>query len=306
MKALKLSEILVLLVLVVFLLSGGVWAEEASPTPLGQPESVEPKIVAEVNGEPIYLEDLQRIWNNLPEPYRVQFPGGMRDLLEQFIRQLLLVQEAKKVGLESDPEVLKQLEELKKQVLIREIIKREIIDKVQVSEEEVQKEYNANPTLYTEPEQIKVKHIMVSSREKAESILEELKLGRPFEEIAREKSESPDAPSGGAMGYIRKGDLDPMIEKILFELAPGNYSDIVEFNEGFHIFLVEERLKPRLKELSEVREEIVARLTPQKQQEAFEKWIEELKNKSEIAIIEENLPSGESPEEGKAGESSSQ
>ncbi len=306
MRALKLSEILVLLVLVVFLLSGGVWAEEASPTPSGQPESVEPKIVAEVNGEPIYLEDLQRIWNNLPEPYRVQFPGGMRDLLEQFIRQLLLVQEAKKVGLESDPEVLKQLEELKKQVLIREIIKREIIDKVQVSEEEVQREYNANPTLYTEPEQIKVKHIMVSSREKAESILGELKLGRPFEEIAREKSESPDAPSGGAMGYIRKGDLDPRIEKVLFELAPGNYSDIVEFNEGFHIFLVEEHLKPRLKELSEVREEIVARLTPQKQQEAFEKWIEELKNKSEIAIIEENLPSGESPEEGKAGESSSQ
>ncbi|MGQ9621953.1 MAG: peptidylprolyl isomerase [Candidatus Caldatribacteriaceae bacterium] len=306
MRVLRLFGILMLLVSVVFLLSSGVWAEETPSTPSGQPESTEPKIVAEVNGEPIYLEDLRRIWDNLPESYRIQFPGGMKDLLEQFIRQLLLVQEAKKVGLESDPGVLKQIEELKKQVLIREIIKREIIDKVQVGEEEVQKEYNANPALYTEPEQVKVKHIMVSSREKAEAVLGELKLGRPFEEIAREKSESPDAPSGGVMGYVRKGDLDPEIEKVLFELAPGNYSDIVESKEGFHIFLVEEHLKPRLKELSEVREEIVARLTPKKQQEAFEKWIEELKNKAEIAIIEENLPSGENPEESEAGESSSQ
>jgi len=282
-----------LLILAVCVLVWGwnVWAEETST-----PQGVEQKIVAEVNGEPVYLEDLERIWNNLPEAYRTQFPGGMRDLLEQFIRQLLLLQEARKIGLESDPEVVKQIEELKKQVLIREIIKREIIEKVQVSDEEIQKEYNANPTLYTEPEQVKARHIMVSSREKAEAILEELKTGRPFDEVAREKSESPDALSGGAMGYIRRGDLDPEIERILFELAPGNYSDIVEINDGFHIFFVEEHLKPRLKELSEVREEIVARLTPRKQQEAFEKWIEELKSKAEIAIIEENLPSGSNAE----------
>lgn len=280
-------------VLLIVLVWGFVLAEEAaSPTPEAQ--SGERKVVAEVNGEPIYLEDLERIWNSLPEAYRAQFPGGIKDLLEQFIRQVLLLQEARKAGLESDPKVIQQIEEAKKQILIRELIKREIIDKVQVSEEEIQKEYNANPTQYTEPEQVRARHIMVSSREKAEAILAELKAGRPFEEVAREKSESPDALSGGSMGYIRRGDLDPELEKVLFELAPGNYSDIIEINDGFHIFLVEEHMKPRLKELSEVREEIIARLTPQKQQEAFEKWIEELKSKAEIAIIEENLPSGES------------
>uniref|UniRef100_A0A7V3YMT9 peptidylprolyl isomerase n=1 Tax=Candidatus Caldatribacterium californiense TaxID=1454726 RepID=A0A7V3YMT9_9BACT len=300
----RLLRVLGLLILAVCVLVWGwsIWAEEA-PMPTSQ--GVERKIVAEVNGEPIYLEDLERIWNSLPEAYRTQFPRGMQDLLEQFIRQLLLLQEARKIGLESDPEVVKQIEELKKQVLIREIIKREIIEKVQVSDEEIQKEYNANPTLYTEPEQVKARHIMVSSREKAEAILAELKTGRPFEEVAREKSESPDALSGGAMGYIRRGDLDPEIEKVLFELAPGNYSDIVEINDGFHIFLVEEHLKPRLKELSEVREEIIARLTPQKQQEAFEKWIEELKSKAEIAIIEENLPSGSNAEKVQEGGSPS-
>ncbi|MCS7242795.1 MAG: peptidyl-prolyl cis-trans isomerase [Candidatus Caldatribacterium sp.] len=292
MKTLRLLGFLlgVLLALVVCVVTAA--EDVASPTP--EVQNAERKIVAEVNGEPIYLEDLERVWNNLPEAYRTQFPGGIKDLLEQFIRQVLLLQEARKAGLESDPEILRQIEEVKKQILIREIIKREIIDKVQVSEEEIQKEYNANPTQYTEPEQVKARHIMVSSREKAEAILAELQAGRPFEEVAREKSESPDALSGGSMGYIKRGDLDPELEKVLFELAPGNYSDIVEINDGFHIFFVEEHIKPRLKELSEVKEEIIARLTPQKQQEAFERWIEALKSKAEIAIIEENLPSGES------------
>ena len=263
-----------------------VFAQE-QPTPSGGATQV---IVAQVNGEPIYLSELEEIWNSLPESYRVQFPGGMKDLLEQLVRQTLLVQEAKKHNLENDPVVLKRLESLKKQVLVSEFIKREILDKVKVSDEEVEKEYNANPTRYTEPEQVKVSHIMVSTKEKAQEVLEELKGGKPFEEVAKSKSESPDAPSGGAMGYVRKGDLDPEIEKVIFELAPGNFSDIVETSYGFHIFLVSEHLQPRLKELSEVKEEIITRLTPQKQQEVFDKLIEELKNKSEIAIIEENLP----------------
>lgn len=292
MKPVKLWGFLCVMFLVLVVCGAVVAEETVTPTP--ETQSTERKVVAEVNGEPIYLDDLERVWNNLPEAYRSQFPGGMKDLLEQFIRQVLLLQEARKAGLESDPEVVRQIEEIKKQILIREIIKREIIDKVQVSEEEIQKEYNTNPTQYTEPEQVKARHIMVSSREKAEAILAELQAGRPFEEVAREKSESPDALSGGSMGYIKRGDLDPDLEKVLFELAPGNYSEIIEINDGFHIFLVEEHIKPRLKELSEVREEIIARLTPQKQQEAFEKWIENLKSRAEIAIIEENLPLGES------------
>lgn len=270
---------------------------QEQPAPSSAPASNATQvIVAQVNGEPIYLSELEEIWNSLPESYRVQFPGGMKDLLEQLVRQTLIVQEAKKNNLENDPVVLKRLENLKKQVLVSEFIKREILDKVKVSDEEVEKEYNANPTLYTEPEQVKVSHIMVSTKEKAQEVLEELKSGKPFEEVAKGKSESPDAGSGGAMGYVRKGDLDPEIEKVVFELAPGNFSDIVETSYGFHIFLVSEHLQPRLKELSEVKEEIITRLTPQKQQEAFDKLIEELKNKSEIAIIEENLPKEESGE----------
>ena len=95
---------------------------------------------------------------------------------------------------------------------------------------------------------------------------------------------------------IRKGDLEPEMEKVLFDLAPGNVSESIETDYGIHVFLVEDHLQPRLKDLAEVKEEIRTKLLPKVQQEAFEKMIEAMKNKSEIAILEENLPREEIPE----------
>ena len=70
---------------------------------------------------------------------------------------------------------------------------------------------------------------------------------------------------------IRKGDLDPEMEKVLFDLAPGNVSESIKTDYGIHIFLVEEHLQPRLKDLAEVKEEIRSKLLPKAQQEALKK-----------------------------------
>ncbi|MCD6155610.1 MAG: peptidylprolyl isomerase [Candidatus Atribacteria bacterium] len=251
-------------------------------------------IIAQVNGEPVYLDEVKEVWDSLPQEYKAQFPGGIKDLLEQWIRQILLVQEAQKEGLAEDPEVARKIENLRKQILIQELIQRKIVNVVKVTDEEIEDEYTAHPELYTEPEKVKAKHIMVSSEQQAQEVLNELRSGKPFEEVAKEKSESPDASSGGDMGYVERGDLSEEIEKVVFELAPGNFSDAIKTDYGFHIFMVEEHVPPRLKEIDEVKEEITARLLPKKQQEAFEELIRELKKSSEIVIFEENIPVSDS------------
>jgi len=260
------------------------------------PVTNEQVVIAEVNGEPVYLAELKEIWDTMPENYRTQFPGGFKDLLEQWIRQVLLVQEAKKLGLADDPDVKKKIENVTQQIMIQEFVTREIIEKAVVSDEEIEKEYSSNPTLYTEAEQVKARHIMVNTKEEADVVQKELKEGKPFEQVAKEKSQSPDAQTGGEMGMIRKGDLEPEMEKVLFDLAPGNVSESIETDYGIYVFLVEDHLQPRLKDLAEVKEEIRTKLLPKVQQEAFEKMIEAMKNKSEIAILEENLPKEEIPE----------
>jgi len=272
-------------------------ADTASTEAPGNGETLaleeEQVVIAEVNGEPVYLSEVEEIWNTMPENYKTQFPGGFKDLLEQWIRQVLLVQEAKKAGLVDEPEVQDKIENLSRQILIQELINREIIEKTTISDEDIEKEYTANPTLYTEPEQVKARHIMVNTDEEAEEVKKELQEGKPFEQVAIEKSQSPDAQNGGEMGMIRRGDLDPEMEKVLFDLAPGNVSEPIKTDYGIHIFLVEDHIQPRLKDLAEVEEEIQSKLLPKIQQEAFEKMIENLKNESEIVIFEESLPGEE-------------
>jgi len=286
-----------LFIVCTFFYSFPVMAEEnANPTESPQPVPItEQVVIAEVNGEPVYLAELKEIWDSMPENYRTQFPGGFKDLLEQWIRQVLLVQEANKMGLANDPNVKKKIANLSKQIIIQELVNREIIGKITVSDEQIEKEYSSNPTLYTDLEQVKAWHIMVNTQEEADAVLKEIKDGKPFEQVAKERSQSPDAQNGGEMGMVRKGDLDPEIEKVLFDLAPGNVSEAIKTDYGIHIFLVEEHQQPRLKDLAEVKEEIKSKLLPKMQQEAFEKMIEDLKNKAEIAVMEENLPKEVAP-----------
>lgn len=134
------------------------------------PVTNEQVVIAEVNGEPVYLAELKEIWDTMPENYRTQFPGGFKDLLEQWIRQVLLVQEAKKLGLADDPDVKKKIENVTQQIMIQEFVTREIIEKAVVSDEEIEKEYSSNPTLYTEAEQVKARHIMVNTKEEADVV----------------------------------------------------------------------------------------------------------------------------------------
>ncbi|HSV30721.1 MAG TPA: peptidyl-prolyl cis-trans isomerase [Atribacteraceae bacterium] len=247
-------------------------------------------VVAKVNGEPIYLADLQEIWDEMPENDRRQFPRGFQDLLEQWIRQHLLAQAAREQGIDQEPAILKKIENLTRQILVHEYINREIVGRVEVSDQQIESEYQANPALYTAPESRKIRHIMLNSQEDADQVLQGLREGRDFSEIAREWSIAPDAQSGGDMGFVQRGDLGPDIEETVFNLTEGSFSEVIKSDYGFHVFFVEESREARIKELSEVREEIASRLLPRMQQEAFETMIGDLKNRAEIAIIEENLP----------------
>ncbi|HHF09291.1 MAG TPA: hypothetical protein ENL28_01615, partial [Candidatus Atribacteria bacterium] len=178
-RLVKLSVVGVLFLLCLVTLIHAGYAQEKA--------SEERVVIAQVNGEPVYLDEVKEVWDSLPQEYKAQFPGGLKDLLEQWIRQILLVQEAQKEGLAEDPEVAKKIENLRKQILIQELIQRKIVNAVKVTDEEIENEYTAHPELYTEPEKVKAKHIMVSSEQQAQEVLNELRSGKPFEEVAKEK-----------------------------------------------------------------------------------------------------------------------
>ena len=289
------ATILTLCLLAFFLFStSSILAEEGTSTTDTEvnPEIVETSlppetILASFAGQTITLGEFDQLWEQVPEDYKLQLDKSM--ILDQMISEKLLIQEAKNMGLEEDMDVLEQIKKMTEQILVQTLIQKDILDKVQVGDEEVEKYYETNKDNFTEKEQVHLFNILVKTEEEAQDILEQLKAGEDFSEIAIEKSSGPSAAQGGDLGYVAKGTIIPEIEEVVFALESEELSEVVKTDFGFHILKISDKKAETVKTLEEVKEGILQTLLPDKQKEAFENLLEELKGKVEIDIDEEAL-----------------
>jgi len=244
-------------------------------------------ILASFGGQTITLGEFNQTWGQVPEEYKLQLDKSM--VLDQIISEKLLIQEAKNKGLEEDKEVLEQIAKITEQILVQILIEREILDKVNVGDEEVVKYYEENKNDFVEKEQIHLLNILVETEDEAQNLLEQLKAGGDFSEIAKEKSTGPSAAQGGDLGYIAKGTIISEIGDVVFALELGEVSDVIKTEFGFHILKVLDKKPEIIKPVEEVKEDIIENLLPLKQREAFDNLLEELKSKVTIEINEEAL-----------------
>jgi peptidyl-prolyl cis-trans isomerase C len=244
-------------------------------------------ILSSFNGQTITLGEFNQLWDQIPEGSKLQLTK--RNVLDQIISEKLLIQEAKNRGLEQDKDVLEQIKNTTEQILVQSLIEKEIIGKVKVEDQEALTYYEENKDNFITKEQVYLYNILVETEEVAKDILEKLKAGGDFIELAKEKSTGPSAAEGGDLGYISKGDLIPEIENVVFALEIGSISDIIKSQYGFHILKVTDKKPEVLKTFEEVKEEITPTLLSTKQKEAFDNLLEELKSQVTIEINEEAL-----------------
>ena len=244
-------------------------------------------ILSSFDGQTITLGEFNQLWDQIPADSKLQLTK--RNVLDQIISEKLLIQEAKNRGLEQDKDVLEQIKKATEPILVQSLIEKEIIAKVKVEDQEALTYYEENKGNFITKEQVYLYNILVETEEVAKDILEKLKAGGDFIEIAKEKSTGPSAAQGGDLGYVSKGDLIPEIENVVFALEIGNISDIIKSEYGFHILKVTDKKPEVLKTFEEVKEEILPTLLSTKQKEAFDNLIEELKSQVTIEINEEAL-----------------
>jgi peptidyl-prolyl cis-trans isomerase D len=148
-----------------------------------------------------------------------------------------------------------------------------------VSNEQVMQYYQGHQKDFQVPEEVKVRHILIkvpagadaktdaAAKQKAENLLKQIKGGADFAALAKANSDDPGSKEqGGELGMIQRGVTVPEFEKTAFALQPGQVSDVIRTQFGYHIIKVEEKQTAHLKPLDEVRAQIVATLT--RQQEA--------------------------------------
>jgi len=138
---------------------------------------------------------------------------------------------------------------------------------------------------------IQVSETLVDTEEKAVSVLRRLdRAGEPeFRKIALEESIGPEAPKGGVMGVFQQGDLPADMEKVIFSLDEGRTSQVVESSYGFHIFRLDRKYPPALRDESEAAAEIHKRILAQKMKDALALHLAGLKDTLSWQAFPENL-----------------
>ena len=249
-------------------------------------------VVAKINNTEITLDD----FNERLKEYPSVAHGGNLDLetkkgfLDNLIVRELLYQEAVKTGLDKEKETAEILEEMKKRILVEKLFKKELEANITISEEELKKYYDEHPEEAKAPVEVRASHILLKTREEAESVLAKLKAGSKFEDLA--KSSSIDTGSkvrGGDLGFFHSGAMVPEFEDAAFKLQKGEISGLVETRFGFHIIKLTDKRTGKEKSFDEAKVELEQNLLKKKKKEKFDNLVAGLKSKASITIKEDLL-----------------
>ncbi len=245
-----------------------------------------------------------------------------QSILGQLIDEKLMLGAAKKAGLEVDEkEVSAKISDVQKrfgskekfestlaeqrmtvkdlkakyrdQILIKKLVDQKVGARIFITPVDVSEYYREHADEFAQPDEVKVSNILIKVKEGmspeqalelAQDVNKKLKEGADFAELARTYSEGPGASEGGLMGYQKKGDLNPELEAIVFNLKEGETSNIVKTTLGCFIFKVEEKQTARKLGISEARRQIEDVIYSEKAREKMKGWLEGLKKNAYIAF----------------------
>lgn len=208
----------------------------------GAQDTGDDPVIAVVNGHEIHRSELEAAQRGLPEQYR-QVPLQLiyGPLLDRVIDSRLLAEEAERRGVAEDPGVQEQLARARAQVLRDAIVERQLEDGI--TEERLRARYDeAKQGDDFAHEEVEARHILLSSEEEAQDVIDQLGQGADFGELAREMSIGPSAEEGGDLGFFQRDQMVPEFAEVAFALDVGAISEEpVQTQFGWHVIEVTDK-----------------------------------------------------------------
>ncbi len=318
-------------------------------------DTVVEEIIARVNDQIITRSEFLRSKEQLRQEVQQQNPVDAdkiladrdKDVLRDLIDQQLLLQRGKDLGITADTEVIKKLDEMRKemkldsmedlekaaqaqgvsfedfknnirtQIITQQVIGKEVGSKLAINKDEEQQFYDQHKDEMAQPEQIKLSEILVSTdpkdkttapndpqliaaaQAKANDLLDQIKKGTPFEDVAKANSDGPSAQNGGDLGFFKRGSLAKELEEKTFAMKPGDVSDVIRTKQGFIILKVTQHQDAGIPALSSVEGRVQDALYMQKLQPALRAYLQKLREDSFIDIKPGYDDTGASPNQTK-------
>lgn len=216
-------------------------------------------------------------------------PNLQEVLVRGYVNMQLILQEAKKQGIESSAEFQEKLNNIKLQLIQQELIEKEV--KKLVTDELIKKEYDNLVASLKGQKEYKVSHILLDSEETAKAVKAKLSAkGAKFADIVKEYSKDESSKAkGGELGYIMRGQLVPEFENVVFQLKAGDISAPVKTQFGWHIIKVSNVRDVTVPSFEDAKPNVVNKLT----REAVEKYLADLAKAAEVKLT---LPSKDNKE----------
>jgi peptidyl-prolyl cis-trans isomerase C len=260
----------------------------------------DPNVVARIGNKTITVADFNKILTYYDAEQRAMIeknPQAKPTILWQTVQGMVIAGLAREKGFDKRPEIKGQLEMITNNFLAFQYLQKEVISKIKVTEKEAKAYYDKNPDLFKSPEQVKARHILIQVpkeaadedkkklKEKADEVLKKVKAGEDFTKLAAEFSDDAGTKSkGGELGFISKGSMVPAFEQAAFSLKPGEVSELVETEFGFHVIKVDEKKEAVAEPFETIKEKVTKQVLREKQEAKVTEFVEQALKKAKVMM----------------------
>lgn len=213
-------------------------------------------------------------------------PEGRKAILEEIISSKLLLLDARRNLLETEPEFKAELARLRENLLIN-YAGSKILAAVNVSDEDVKKYYEDNLDKFKQGESVNADHILVDTEEKALEILTKIESGEmSFGDAAKEFSSCPSGQRGGNLGDFGRGQMVPEFDTAVFELEVGEITKTpVKTQFGYHLIKLNSKSEASVMPFEQIAPQLSEMVLNEKRREAYQKKINQLKILYPVELI---------------------
>jgi peptidyl-prolyl cis-trans isomerase SurA len=324
-------------------------------------DTVVEEIIARVNNQIITRSEYLREREQLKQEAQQQdaanadklFSDREKDILRGLIDQQLMLEKAKDLGITADTDLIKRLDEIRKQmnlesmddlekaaqaqgvsfedfkqnmrnqIITQKVIGQEVGSHIQVTKEEEQAFYNAHKNEMQQPDSIRLSEILIAPQKpaadskaapadtrgapgeddpqqlaaaeaKAKDVLEQIRKGASFEDLAKKASNGPSAAQGGDLGEFKRGTLSKELEDTTFAMKVGDVSDVIRTKQGFVILKVTQHTPAGIPLLKDIEPKVQEAVYMQKLDPALRAYLTKLREDAFIQVKSGYLDTGAS------------
>lgn len=307
-------------------------------------DTVVEEIIARVNNQIITRSEYQREREQLKQEAQQQDAANAdkiiadreKDVLRGLIDQQLMLEKGKDLGITADTDLIKRLDEIRKQmnlesmddlekaaqaqgvsfedfkqnmrnqIITQKVIGQEVGSHIQVTKEEEQAFYDSHKNELQQPDSIHLSEILIAPQKssvapkggaadedpqqlaaadaKAKGLLEQIRKGASFEDLAKKNSNGPSAAQGGDLGEFKRGTLSKELEDTTFAMKPGEVSDVIRTKQGFVILKVTEHKPAGIPPLKDIEPKLQEAVYMQKLEPALRSYLTKLREEAFIQV----------------------